>query len=60
MVYTCGVVVLAASGVGEGIVGVVYELEFTGAFLSFGGAFWNAVGVSFECCSGVLLAVAYR
>ena len=47
MVDACGVVVSAAGGLGEGVVGVVYELEFAGSF----GAFWrvggDAVGVGF-------------
>jgi len=52
MIDACGVVVFAARGVGECIVGVVYDLEFAGSL----GTFWrvggDAVGVGFESCSG--------
>lgn len=47
-----GVVVFAAGGVGEGVVGVVYELEFAGSFCAFWRVGGNAVGVGFESCSG--------
>lgn len=49
----CGVVVPAAGCVREGVVGVVYLLEFLGAGGAFGGVGGDAVGVRFECCSGL-------
>lgn len=53
MVDARGVVVLAARGFRQSVVGVVYELEFAGSFVAFGGVGGDAVGVRFECCSGV-------
>lgn len=52
MVGACGVVVAAPRGVGEGEVGIVYELEFAGSLTAFGGLGGDAVGVGFECCPG--------
>jgi hypothetical protein len=47
VVDSCSVVVSATGGLREGVVGVVYDLEFAGSF----GAFWrvggDAVGVGF-------------
>jgi hypothetical protein len=43
-----GVVVGAAGGVGEGVVGVVYLLEFLGAGGAFGGIGRDSVGVVFQ------------
>lgn len=43
-------------GVGEGVVGVVYELEFAGARGAVGGVGGDAVGVRFE--GGALVGVA--
>ena len=61
MVDACRVVVPTASGVGEGKVGVVYELEFAGSFGALWGIGRHAVGVGFECCSGeVLVVVVYE
>jgi len=56
MVDAGGVVVAAAGGLGECVVGVVYELEFSGSFGAFGGVGGDAVGVAFECRSRMLLA----
>jgi hypothetical protein len=39
------VVVFTSGGIGEGIVGVVYYLEFLSAFTSFGMICRDAVGV---------------
>ena len=60
MVDACRVVVPTASGVGEGKVGVVYELEFAGSFGAFWGVGGDAVGVGFECCSVRLLVGAVK
>jgi hypothetical protein len=46
-----GVVVAAATWVGEGVVGVVYLLESLGAGGALGGIGGDAVGVVFECGS---------
>lgn len=43
-----GVVVSAAGGVGEGVVGVVDELELAGAGVALRGVGWDAVRVSFQ------------
>lgn len=48
MVCACGVVVSAARGVGEGVVGVVYLLEFLGTGRAFWGVGCYAVGVGFQ------------
>ena len=55
MVCACGVIILPARGVGECVVCVVYELEFTGSCWSFGGVGGDAVGVGFESGSTDLL-----
>jgi hypothetical protein len=47
VVDSCGVVVSAAGGLREGVVGVVYELEFAGSFGAFWGVGGDAVGVCF-------------
>ena len=60
MIDSCGVVVPTTGGFGECVVGVVYELEFTGAFCAFGRVCWDAVGVGFECCSGADVLVCVR
>lgn len=52
---SCGIVVSAAGWVGEGVVGVVYELEFSGSLRAFWGICWDAVGVGSKCCSVELL-----
>lgn len=52
MVGARGVVVAAARGVAERVVGVVYLLEFFGAGGAFGGVGGDAVGVGFERLSG--------
>ena len=51
MVDARGIVVFATGGVGQGVVGVVYELKFTGSFFSFGGVGCYSIRVGFECCS---------
>ena len=51
MVDPRGVVVSSARGFGEGIVCVVYELEFTCSFRTFGRIDGDTIGVCFECCS---------
>ena len=48
MVDSGGVVVAAAGRVGEGVVGVVYALEFLGAGGAFGGVGGDAVRVGFQ------------
>jgi hypothetical protein len=55
VVDACGVVVAAAGGVGERIIGVVYLLEFAGALGAFGGVGGYAVGVGAEGRSGGML-----
>lgn len=56
-----GVVVSAAGGVGEGVVGVVYLLEALGASGAFRGVGGNTVRVVFEGCSKERsAAVLYR
>jgi hypothetical protein len=55
VVCSSGVVVAAACGVGEGEIGVVYELEFASSFAAFWGFGGDAVRVGFECCSVTLL-----
>lgn len=55
-VRTRDVVFMPPSGVGEGVVGVVYELEFAGAGGAFGGVGGDAVGVRFE--GGAFVGVA--
>lgn len=52
MVRACFVVLASARGVGQRVVGVVYELELASSFWAFGGFVGDAVGVRFECCSG--------
>jgi hypothetical protein len=47
VVDACGVVVSAAGGLREGVVGVVYELEFAGSFGTLWGVGGDAVGVGF-------------
>lgn len=51
MVCARGIVVAATRDIGEGIVGVVYELEFTGSFSAFWGIDWDTIGMCFECCA---------
>lgn len=45
--YARGVVVPAARSIREGVVGIVYELEFAGSFGTFWGIGGDAVGVGF-------------
>jgi hypothetical protein len=47
------VVVAAAGGVAEGIVGIIYLLEFLGSGKAFRRVGGDAVGVVFECCSAI-------
>jgi hypothetical protein len=54
VVCSGGVVVAAACGVGEGEIGVVYELEFASSFAAFWGFGGDAVWVGFECCPETL------
>ena len=56
MVGSRGVVVAATGGVGEGVVGVIYELEFAGSFGAFWGVGRDAVRMCSESCSGEALA----
>lgn len=57
MEFACGIVVSAARGLGEGIIGVVYDLEFSSSFSTFWGVGGDAVGVGFECSSGEVLGM---
>lgn len=52
MVDACCIIVAAAGGVGERVVGVVNLLEFAGALDTFGGVGGYAVGVCPQGCSG--------
>ena len=56
MVGARGVVVTAAGGVAERVIGVIYPLEFLGAGWTFRGVGGNAVGVGFERLSVILLS----
>jgi hypothetical protein len=47
VVDSCGVVIFAAGGFREGVVGVVNELEFAGPFFAFWRVGGDAVGVGF-------------
>ena len=58
MVGTRGIVVAAAGGLREGVVGVIYLLEFLGAGGAFGGVGGDAVGVGFQCLSGVRMGMS--
>ena len=63
MVCACRVVVLAARGVGEGVVGVVYLLEFFGPGRAFWGVRCYAVGVGFQglpVFEGEVLVTGFR
>jgi hypothetical protein len=51
VVDSCGVIVAASRGIGEGIVGIIYELKLAGSFRSFWGVCGDAVRVGFEGCS---------
>ncbi len=57
MVCACGIIVAATRAVGEGVVGIVYELEFTSSFGAFWGIGWDTIGMCFECCAVVLLGI---
>jgi len=59
VVGSCGVVVTSTGGVGEGVVGVIYMLEFTGSFGAFWGIGGDAVRVGSECLSREALAAAF-
>lgn len=52
MVGAGGIVFAAAFGVGEGVVGIVYLLEFAGAFSTFRVISGNTIGVGFEGGAG--------
>lgn len=52
-----GVVFATAGGVREGVVCVVYFLEFLCSGRSFGGVCWDAVWVGFEGFSGFVSTV---
>ncbi len=58
MVDARRVVVAATGGVRESVVGVVYELEFAGAFTSFGRVRGDAVRMGFERSSVWILLLA--